>query len=115
MSAESNLFGSYSPLTAWLLHAIALAASGTPVIEINCHPRDGDPAHFQSPARFGAITELSMLLSPRTTLTPCTYTCSSAEPHCIRRSLLKRLWKQLCEMMRKTPPSGVAAVAIGHE
>jgi hypothetical protein len=88
---------------------------GKPVIEINCHPQNGDPAHFQSPERFGAITEPSMPLSPRTALSPCSSTCFPAEPHCIRQISLEEVLEAVCEMMRKTLPSGVIALANSHE
>ena len=61
------------------------AALGKPVVEISCHPRDGDPAHFQSPQRFGAITGQTAVLSPPTALAPCRATCLAEVPHCICR------------------------------
>ena len=91
------------------------AALGKPVIEISCHPRDGDPAHFQSPERFGPLAEPAILLSPRTALTPCNSTCLADEPHCIRQISPEEVLDAVCEMMRKTCPSGAVSLATGHE
>jgi ADP-heptose:LPS heptosyltransferase len=91
------------------------AALGKPIIEINCHPQDGDPTHFQSPERFGAITESVILLSPRTALAPCTSACFAAEPHCIGQISPEEVLSAVCEMIRKTSPAGISALAIGHE
>ncbi len=91
------------------------AALGKPVIEISCHPRDGDSKHFQSPERFGAITEQSTLLSPLTALAPCVATCLADESHCICQISPEEVMDAVCEMMRRTVPSGVTTPAIGHE
>ena len=59
------------------------AAMGKPVIEINCHPEDGDRAHFQAPQRFGALVRPNVVLAPARALAPCRESCLSRESHCI--------------------------------
>jgi ADP-heptose:LPS heptosyltransferase len=59
------------------------AAMGKPVVEISCHPRDGDRGHFQAPERFGALTDPSMVIAPATALAPCSESCMAGEAHCI--------------------------------
>jgi ADP-heptose:LPS heptosyltransferase len=61
------------------------AAMGKPVVEITCHPKDGDATHFQAPGRFGSTADPGIVLAPRTALAPCTATCLAGEPHCIRQ------------------------------
>ena len=75
------------------------AALGKPVIEISCHPRNGDPEHFQSPERFAALTRQSKVLSPSQALVPCRETCVADRPHCIRqvspRDVLDAIYKMM--------------------
>lgn len=59
------------------------AALAKPVIEISCHPKDGDPAHFQSPRRFQPVSVSATVLAPAHALAPCNAACLSGEPHCI--------------------------------
>jgi heptosyltransferase-2 len=59
------------------------AALGKPVIEISCHPADGDPLHFESPERFGTVAPRRVLLAPRHSVAPCQSTRLAREPHCI--------------------------------
>ena len=59
------------------------AALAKPVVEISCHPEDGDTAHFQAPQRFGAMAQPAVVLAPAKALAPCRITCLATEPHCI--------------------------------
>ena len=59
------------------------AALGKPVVEINCHPIDGDPTHFQAPARFRALTASNLILAPAVAVGSCTASCMADTPHCI--------------------------------
>lgn len=60
------------------------AAMGIPIVEISCHPADGDPALEHSPLRFGPWGVAHAILQPSTALGPCRGgTCVSAEAHCI--------------------------------
>jgi heptosyltransferase-2 len=61
------------------------AALGVPVVEVSCHPKDGDPSHPNSPLRFGPWRVPHIVLQPETSLPPCKYRCSAAEAHCIRQ------------------------------
>jgi heptosyltransferase-2 len=59
------------------------SAAKLPVVEISCHPADGDPHHPNSPARFGPWRVPRSILQPREAQAPCSGRCASAEPHCI--------------------------------
>ncbi len=59
------------------------AAAGLPVVEICCHPHGGDPAHYNSPVRFGAYGVPRRVLQPEP-LPPCSRFCSATDcAHCI--------------------------------
>lgn len=59
------------------------AAAGIPVAEISCHPRTGDPAHYNSPVRFGPWGVPSMIMQPASAAVPCTAGCEAETAHCI--------------------------------
>jgi heptosyltransferase-2 len=59
------------------------AAAGVPVIEISCHPHDGDSLHYNSPTRFGPWGVPHRILRPETALEPCSKACLADQAHCI--------------------------------
>jgi ADP-heptose:LPS heptosyltransferase len=59
------------------------AAVGTPVIAISCHPKGGDPGHYNSPKRFGPWGVPNIVLQPPEPLYPCTDSCIHSKAHCI--------------------------------
>ncbi|MBS0150594.1 MAG: glycosyltransferase family 9 protein [Nitrospira sp.] len=67
------------------------AAAGVPVIEISCHPSNGNPYWSNSPLRFGPWGVPSQVLQPDTAVSPCKEYCTSMEAHCIRRVNLERV------------------------
>ncbi len=67
------------------------AAAGAPVIEISCHPSNGNPYWSNSPLRFGPWGVPSQVLQPDTAVTPCKEYCASIEAHCIRRVDIERV------------------------
>jgi ADP-heptose:LPS heptosyltransferase len=58
------------------------AAVGLPVLELSCHPRNGDPAHPNAPERFGPWGVKHTVLRPPA-IPPCRTFCESAVAHCI--------------------------------
>jgi len=56
---------------------------GVPVVMISPHPRDGDPAHANSPARFGPWGNRAQVLQPATGLGRCVTSCTARTAHCI--------------------------------
>lgn len=60
------------------------AAMGIPVVEISCHPANGDPGHSNSPARFGPWNIPARILQPEIAAPPCLDYCASRDAHCIR-------------------------------
>ena len=67
------------------------AAAGVPVIEISCHPSNGNPYWSNSPQRFGPWGVPSHVLQPETAVSPCREYCASIEAHCIRRVDIERV------------------------
>ena len=59
------------------------AAAGIPIAEISCHPRTGDPAHYNSPVRFGPWDVPSKIIQPGTAAFPCDRGCEATTAHCI--------------------------------
>jgi heptosyltransferase-2 len=58
------------------------AAAGAGVVEISCHPLEGDPSAEYSPLRFGPWKTRKVVLQPHI-VAPCTFTCTATEAHCI--------------------------------
>jgi len=79
------------------------AAARTPVIEISPHPRDGDPAHFNSPVRFGPWNIPSEVLQPATALSPCVDSCSADKPHCIRQITIQEVQNAIQSLLYFLP------------
>jgi heptosyltransferase-2 len=59
------------------------AAVGLPVVEISCHPADGDTEGAHSPVRFGPFTSRATIVQPDRAKEPCTRSCSARDAHCI--------------------------------
>lgn len=59
------------------------AAMGRPIIEISCHPEDGDPRLCNFPGRIGAWGKGHYILQPAACRPPCIGSCYHAEAHCI--------------------------------
>lgn len=59
------------------------ASLGLPVVGVSPHPRDGDPAHRNSPVRFGPASSRARVLQPAHGLDGCTTACVATTPHCI--------------------------------
>lgn len=59
------------------------ASMGTPVVVVSPHPVGGDPAHRNSPERFGPWGTDAVVLRPPRALAPCTDSCTGREAHCI--------------------------------
>lgn len=60
------------------------AAAGIPVVEISCHPQEGNQRHPSSPKRFGPWTAAASVLQPHGAVAPCGDACEAAEAHCIQ-------------------------------
>ena len=59
------------------------AAMKCPTVVISRHPRNGDPAHPNSPARFAPWGVLGCVLQPERGLDDCDTHCRLSDPHCI--------------------------------
>ncbi|MBP2639093.1 MAG: Methyltransferase type 12 [Firmicutes bacterium] len=80
------------------------AAAGRPVVEISCHPRQGDPDHFLSPLRFGPWNIPHLILQPERPLPPCTEMCSQTKAHCIQQVTVEQVKNALAEMLNDPVP-----------
>jgi ADP-heptose:LPS heptosyltransferase len=61
------------------------AAAGSAVIEVSCHPKNGDANHENSPVRFGPWTREHLVLQPESLTEPCRDGCEQNHAHCILR------------------------------
>jgi len=61
------------------------AAMNCPTIVISRHPRNGDPDHPNSPARFAPWCARSLVLQPERGVEECTTRCVRTDPHCIKQ------------------------------
>jgi ADP-heptose:LPS heptosyltransferase len=59
------------------------AAAGIPVVEISCHPADGDASHTNAPQRFHPWSEEYEVLQPLVARAPCFGACEWNDAHCI--------------------------------
>ena len=59
------------------------AAAGSAVVEISCHPKNGDACHENSPVRFKPWTLDSVVLQPDAPTEPCRGGCGQNYAHCI--------------------------------
>ena len=59
------------------------AAAGSAVVEISCHPKNGDANHENSPVRFKPWTVERVVLQPDAPTGPCRDGCGQNHAHCI--------------------------------
>ena len=59
------------------------AALKLPVVEISCHPEDGDKLHANSPYRWHPWKTKYDIVQPKSALLPCSKWCDASFPHCI--------------------------------
>lgn len=86
-------------------------AADVPVLEICCHPADGDPYSPQSPIRFGPWGTLSEVVQPEHATWPCTTTCRANASHCILEVSVTRAAQALRALLHKTGLPGAAGEA----
>jgi heptosyltransferase-2 len=78
------------------------AAVGIPVVEISCHPADGDPENVRSPVRFGPFTNRAVIVQPDHAKKPCNRSCSSQEAHCITNVSAAEVAEQAIRLLHKS-------------
>ena len=78
------------------------SAVGLPVIEISCHPLDGDPGHANSPGRFGPLVSPSVVIQPKTFSGDCRGGCKQYVPHCIATISPEDVASAAIKLMRGT-------------
>lgn len=75
-SADSFIGGDSGPLHV-------ASSIGVPVVMISPHPREGNPAHRNSPVRFGPFGDPAEVLQPASGLGKCVSSCTARTAHCI--------------------------------
>lgn len=80
-----------------LMHVAA--AVGTPVVEISCHPVNGDAGHYNSPSRFGPWGIRKIILQPERAIAPCYCACTAEQAHCIRGVSVAEVQAALTELI----------------
>jgi len=80
-----------------LMHVAA--AVGTPVVEISCHPANGDAGHYNSPSRFGPCGVCQVILQPERAVSPCIDACVAERAHCIEKISVDAAQKALKDLL----------------
>jgi heptosyltransferase-2 len=75
------------------------AAMNCPTLVISRHPRNGDPAHPNSPVRFAPYCAESRVLQPERGLDGCADRCRHIGPHCIRQISVSEVVAAASEML----------------
>lgn len=75
-------------------------AIDVPTIVISPHPRDGDPAHRNSPVRFSPASSHLWVLQPEHGLGKCSGACSASHAHCITQITAAEAASALFEGLR---------------
>jgi len=71
------------------------SAAGIPVIEISCHPLDGNADHDNSPKRFGPWGVNHSIVQPHNSIYPCENECKQFTSHCINLITVDELKKEI--------------------
>jgi ADP-heptose:LPS heptosyltransferase len=85
------------------------AAAGIPVVEISCHPLNGDPSDELNPERFGAFSKESVVVQPRESIAPCTNKCEAWQQHCITAVTLEDVSEAVLTLLAERAGSKLAS------
>lgn len=84
-----------------LMHVAA--ALKLAVVEISCHPADGDQFHPNSPKRFGPWNTDNVILQPKHAQPPCVSCCDANVPHCIAAIECEEVQQAIEHLFRRMP------------
>jgi len=82
-----------------------------PVVEISCHPLDGDPEHVNSPVRIGPLAPHSIVVQPKRLIGNCQGGCMEDMPHCIATISPEEVASEAVRLMHRDAISIGAAEA----
>lgn len=77
------------------------AAAGVPVVEISCHPVNGNSGLSNSPRRFGPWGVGSQVLQPEQAAAGCREACVSTKAHCICQVEVPRVREAVRNLLQK--------------
>jgi lipopolysaccharide heptosyltransferase II len=77
------------------------AAMDCPTVVVSRHPKNGDPAHANSPTRFAPRCSLSRVVQPVNGEGECVDSCRSPEPHCILQVTADQVVASAWELLPK--------------
>lgn len=80
------------------------SAVGLPVVEVSCHPANGDPGGNNSPARFHAWGVAHIILQPAAATKPCAAGCEALAPHCILDISVSEVERSAITLMNSSRP-----------
>ena len=92
------------------------AAMECPTVVVSRHPRDGDPGHANSPARFAPRCSRYRVLQPLKGYGGCVSYCRANEPHCILGVSVDRVVAAATELLPQVEHASQqksAAIRIG--
>lgn len=82
------------------------AAARCPIVEISCHPLGADPAHGNSPERFGPVTDRKAILRPRPASVRCSHGCVAEVAHCIANIAVDEVANAVLQQLRSPRAHG---------
>lgn len=77
------------------------AAAGVPVVEISCHPINGNSGLSNSPRRFGPWDVGSEVVQPEQAAAGCREACISTTAHCICQVEVRRVREAVGRLLQK--------------
>jgi len=107
------LAGAYSLIGNDSGPAHVAASLNVPVVVVSPHPADGDPAHRNSPARFGPWSPFAEVVRPVTALPPCRDSCVALRPHCITQVTRGQVLEAHEKAVARAYGTGTAGGLIG--
>lgn len=88
------------------------AAVQCPTIEISCHPVGANPAHGNSPDRFGPVGSRKAILRPTAASEACRAGCIAEVPHCIANIKAEEVAPLALEVLRTLPSNSLSYASL---
>lgn len=78
------------------------AAVNVPAVIVSPHPKNGDPAHYNSPIRFAPFGEKVIVVTPSLAMPPCSLYCDMKSAHCILQITPEEVVEACAEILDKS-------------
>lgn len=91
------------------------AAAGVPVVEVSCHPPDGEDDGSSNRVRFHAWGVAHVVLEPAAVAKPCRGTCEALAPHCILQVSERDAERAAAELLAKRPATNAPTAILSRQ